>query len=351
MKRFQTFVAAATFAAASTLQAQTQTQPPERVQAQEPAPTASGPSLYGLIDLAAGRFQSAGEPHMWGLQSGQMTTSFIGIKGSDDLGGGLKARFQLESFVRADVGASGRFSNDAFYGRDSFVGLQGDFGSTVLGRNTTPFFLSTVSFNPFGESFGFSPSVRQYYLGSVLGDRSWNNSIAYTNPYDSPVRISLAAGLAEGAPGAGGRNLGGSIYYVAGPFAATLALQRVRNSALGLPAGFVKQDAAQIGATYDFVVLRVFGQYGGVRTSAAVGSRTELVQIGASVPLGRGALLASYGDAATTSAGSDSSRRTFALGYDYSLSKRTDLYAAYLQDRASGVSTGHTLATGMRLRF
>lgn len=333
MKRLSTFIAAATLAAAAQAQV--------------------SPTFYGLVDLSAGRFQSAGAPHSWRVENGSMTTSFIGIKGSDDLGGGLSARFQLESLLRADVGASGRFDGDAFFGRDSFVGLQGAFGSTVLGRNTTPFFLSTTSFNPFGDSFGFSPSVRQYYLGGLLGDRSWNNSIAYTNPYDSPVRISLAAGLAEGAPGATGKNLGASVFYVSGPFAATLALQRVRNSGLPqpLPPGFNKQQAYQIGATYDLSVARLFGQYGSITTSATVGARTNLYQYGASVPFGHGALLVSYGDAATTSAGLDTYQRTLSLGYDYSLSKRTDLYAAYMRDRASGLATGHTLATGVRVRF
>ena len=339
MKRFSTLIAAAAFACVAT--------PPAQAQAEAPA----APTIYGLLDLSAGSFQRAGERRAWRVESGQMTTSFIGIKGTDDLGGGLKARFQLESFLRADVGATGRSDSDAFFGRDSFVGLQGAFGSTVLGRNTTPFFLSTVSFNPFGDSFGFAPSVRQYYLGNVLGDRSWNDSIAYTNPYDSPVRISLLGNLAEGAIGGTGRNLGASLFYVSGPFAATVALQRVRNSAQGLPAGFDKQEAYQVGATYDFVAVRLFGQYGRIKTVAATDARTSLYQFGASVPIGAGALLLSYGDAQTKTADMRSTQRTLSVGYDYSLSKNTDLYGAYMLERASGLASGNTLATGIRLRF
>ncbi len=308
-------------------------------------------SIYGLLDLAAGRFQAAGQKHEWKLESGQMSTSYIGIKGTDEIAGTLKVRFQLESFVRADVGGSGRYDGDAFFGRDSFVGLQGLFGSTVLGRNTTPFFLSTASFNPFGDSFGFAPSVRQYYGGAILGDRSWDNSIAYTNPYDSPLRVSLLANLGEGAVGSTGRNLGVSLFHVDGPLAAGLAVQRVRNSALGLPDGFDKQDAWQLGLTYDFGRLRAFGQYGGVKTRATADVRSTLYQIGASAPLGAGSLLVSYGDASTKSSGVRASQQTLSIGYDYNLSKNTDLYAVYMNDRASGLGTGHTLATGMRLRF
>jgi predicted porin len=330
MKRFAILMAAAALAGAA--QAET--------------------SIYGLLDLSAGRFQAAGQQHQWKLESGQMSESYIGIKGTDEIAGTLKARFQLESFVRADVGATGRYVGDPFFGRDSFVGLQGEFGSTVLGRNTTPFFLATTSFNPFGDSFGFAPSVRHYFGGGVLlGDRSWDNSIAYTNPYDSALRVSLAANLGEGAPGSTGRNLGASFFHVAGPLAAGLALQRVRNSALPVPDGFDKQDAWQLGLTYDFGPLRAFGQVGGVKTSATVDERSTLYQLGASAPLGVGSLLVSYGDASTKRNDTRTHQHTFSIGYDYSLSKNTDLYAVYMNDRASGLATGHTLATGVRLRF
>lgn len=331
MKRFAIFVAGVALASAAAAQL--------------------SPTIYGLLDVSAGRFQAAGETQGLKLQSGQMSESYIGFRGTDDISGSLKVRYQLESFLRVDVGASGRYVGDAFFGRDSFVGLQGEFGSTVLGRNTTPFFLSTTRFNPFGDSFGFAPSVRHYFGGAILGDRSWDNSIAYTNPYGSPLRISLLANLGEGAAGSTGRNVGVSLFHVAGPLAATLALQRVRNSALGLPAGFEKQDAWQLGLTYDFGPLRAFGQYGGVKTRAATDARATLYQIGAAAPLDAGSLLLSYGDATTKSAGIRSSQHTLSVGYDYSLSKNTDLYAVYMNDRASGLSTGHTVATGMRLRF
>jgi hypothetical protein len=71
--------------------------------------------------------------------------------------------FALNSFLRADNGAAGRFNGDAFWARDAYVGLSGAFGTSLLGRNTTPLFVSTLLFNAFGDSFAFSPSIRQLF--------------------------------------------------------------------------------------------------------------------------------------------------------------------------------------------
>jgi predicted porin len=82
-----------------------------------------------------------------------MTTSWVGFKGVEDLGGGLKADFALTSFLQADTSASGRFSGDTMFSRDANVGLSGSFGKVSLGRGLAPSFLPTVIFNPFGDSF------------------------------------------------------------------------------------------------------------------------------------------------------------------------------------------------------
>ncbi|VVE41087.1 porin [Pandoraea horticolens] len=73
-------------------------------------------------------------------------------------------------------------------------------------------------------------------------------------------------------------------------------------------------------------------------------------QLGMSVPLGAGSVMASF--AYTKNSGmNDTSRSTWALGYDYDLSKRTDLYAAYLNDKVSGLEAGNTFGVGMRTKF
>ena len=312
--------------------------------------------LYGLVDAAASRTRAPGGIYRNQLDSGDMSRSFVGFRGVEDLGGGLKGVFRLESYLRVDTGQSGRSDADGFWGRDANVGLSGAFGMTVLGRNVTPLYQATTTFNPFGESFGFSPSARQYFgtSGAVVGDRSWNNSIAYTNSgIDAPLRINVAANAAEepaGAP-ATGRNYGGSMAYLTGPFAVSLAIERIKNSAMPVPAGFHRQLAIQLGATYDFKFMRVYGQAGRVKTDATLDTRTVLYQIGAAVPIGTGLVLVSYGRAQASTPSSRITNRTSSIGYDYFLSKNTDIYIAALQEKTFMLSTGGSVAAGMRLRF
>ena len=307
--------------------------------------------LYGLVDLSGSRSRLLGaDGYRWQLDSGNLSRSYFGFRGAEDLGGGLKAVFKLESYFRADTGGSGRNDSDVFWGRDANVGLSGAFGTTVLGRNVTPLYLTTINFNPFGESFGFSPSTRQYFAGAVLGDRSWNNSLAYTNNPKDPLRVHLVLNTREGGT-TDGRNSGLSVSYITGPFAATLAAERIRNSALPLPVGFERQTAFQAGATYDFKFVRLYGQAGRVTTDATIDSKTVLYQLGATVPIQNSVILIAYGRSQTTTNSSRITDQSFSLGYDYFLSKNTDMYVAALYEKSFNVSSGNSLAGGLRLRF
>ena len=318
--------------------------------------------LHGLLDVSAGRFENAGAPADWRVDSGSMSTSFIGVRGSDDLGGGLKARFAFEHYLRLDSGRTGRFDGDAFWARDAYIGLSGAFGTTVLGRTTTPLFMSTQQFNAFGDSYAFSPSVRQVFTPALLpffGDSAWNNSIAYASGDEDGNGFSqqVIGALDEGATGSRGANYGASLAYETGPLAAALTWQRVRHgegvtpASAALPAGFSRQDTWQVGVAYDLVIVKLYGQYTRVRTRDLSGSRMEIGGLGAAMPLGAGRVLAQYGYARVRSAGIEPSHGTLSLGYDHALSKRTDTYAVYMRDSVTGQDRGHSLAAGMRLRF
>jgi predicted porin len=311
--------------------------------------------IYGLIDAAASRSRPPGGDYRYQLDSGDMSRSFIGFRGAEDLGGGLKAVWKLESYVRIDSGEAGRATGEPLFGRDSNVGLSGAFGTTVLGRTVTPFYLATVNFNPFGDSFAFSPSTRQYYVGgALLSDRSWNNSMSYTNSNtDSPLRVNVAANTPEEAAGTPntGRNYAGSVAYISGPFAATVAVERLKNTPLPVPVAFRRELAIQVGASYDFKFMRLYGQAGRVKIDAASDTRTVLYQIGTAIPVGNGLILASYGRSQARTSFSQITDRTASIGYDYFLSKNTDIYIAAMHEKTFMLSSGGALAGGMRLRF
>jgi predicted porin len=310
--------------------------------------------LFGLLDMSAGTFQNAGTARQWRSDSGNMSTSFIGFKGSEDLGGGLKAKFAIEHFLRLDNGSAGRFGGDAFWSRDAYVGLSGAFGTTTLGRNTTPLFVSTLLFNAFGDSFGFSPSIRQVFTPSLLpffGDSGWNNSMAYASNDNDGLSFNLLGNLSEGASGAVGKNVSGNLLYFKGPLGATASWQRVRNGAFGTPPGWTGQNTWQVGASYELGVAKVYGQYTQVRNHAFIDSKTAIWGFGAAAPLGPGRVLVQFGDARAEQSSVETKNRTVTLGYDYALSKNSDLYAVVMNDRVTGLSNGNTLAAGVRLRF
>ena len=311
--------------------------------------------LYGLIDASASRIRPPGGDFRWQLDSGNMSRTYLGFRGSEDLGGGLRAVFRLESYFTVDTGATGGYGGSAFWGRDSNVGLSGAFGTTVLGRNVSPLYLTTITFNPFGESFGFSPATRQYFGGTaVLGDRSWNNSVSYINNLRDPLRVHLAANAREFTSNGSledGHNYGGSISYLSGPFAIALAWEKIQNSALPLPPGFDQQTVTQLSATYDFKAVRLYGQIGRINTDATINVKHNLVQIGAAIPVGQALILLAYGDSRAKTDFSQNTDRTYSVAYDYFISKNTDIYVAALSEKTFQLSSGQTYAGGVRLRF
>ena len=323
-------------------------------------PAQSSVSLYGLLDVAGGRFQNAGGPKTWRIDANGLSQSYVGLRVIEDVGAGLKVRAQLEHYLRPDSGAAGRFGADPFWSRSANVGFQGAFGTSLIGRNGTPLYQSTVLLSPFGDSFPFSPTMRHYFgtgqgsvLGDVvLGDIVWNNSLAYSSPDYNGITYNLIANLGEGGAGATGRNVGANIVYLRGPLAATAAWQQVRNGVFAPPPGWHHQTTLHLGLAYEFGPAKLFGQVGRIRTDATTQVETRLWQLGTAIPIGQtGLARISYGLAQIDNGSTDTSHTTFSIGYDHFLSKSTDLYGAIVVDRATGLASGRSVAGGLRVKF
>lgn len=300
----------------------------------------SNVTLYGLIDISAGSFQSPGGASKKGVDSGNMSTSYWGLKGSEDLGDGLRANFVMEAFMRSDTGQTGRFDGDMYWARTSSVGLSNRFGAVNLGRNTTSLFVQTLLFNAFGDSFGFSPSIRHYFTsGTTTGDTGWSDSIKYSSPSMGGFSFTAQGALGEAN---GGRNTGLSALYFGGPLALGASWQEVEK-------GATVQDTTtwQLSGSYDFKVVKFYAQYGEVDNDSTLNSYA-ISGIGGEMTFGVGKLLAQYSQ---VSPDTGANRKTASLGYDHFLSKRTDLYAVYMQDRQGGQSNGNSYAAGVRHRF
>lgn len=314
----------------------------------------SSVQLYGLVDIGVGEFDGNAVENGSGgsfftqpwtkrvkVEPGSMTTSYWGVAGKEALGGGVSAEFKLEAFFLGDNGAQGRFTGDTFFARSAYVGLTSDeLGSVRMGRNTPPMFISTLLFNPFGDSFVWSPSIRQWYNGSsggqLRGDSGWNNSLNYVSPSLGGLTINAMVAAGEGFSSTTtgtGKSVGVHGLYFRGPFAATLAWQSVEQ---GNTAG-EKQDSWQLGASFDAGFAKFFAQLGQIDDKDISGVKDDLWAVSASVPLFNGSVLASYGETKYKAAGSGK-RWTGTLGYNVALSKRTDITAAVMSEEVDAGS-------------
>lgn len=144
-------------------------------------------TLYGLVDgsllytsktLNTTTGQNAG--HQFSFTDSGLSPSNFGLTGTEDLGGGLKAEFKLESGISV---ANGGFndSNGYFFGRQAYVGVTGGFGEVKAGLQFSPFFLSLYDLDPRGLSqFGSSLVI---YADNVFATGIFTpNAFSYTSP-------------------------------------------------------------------------------------------------------------------------------------------------------------------------
>jgi predicted porin len=322
----------------------------------------SSVQLMGTADLYAGSIRMAGDAaSKTTVGSGGMTTSWWGMKGSEDLGGGLKANVAFTSFTRMNTGTSGRFANDPLFSRDANVGLSGSFGSIQAGRGMAPNFLPTVIFNPFGDSFTFSPLVLHAnvplfngtnWAATTPSDTGWASEIIYTTPNINGLTANLHYQIGEVAGASGKKNIGVNALYFNGPLALTGFYERDQITNPGsqvLFAGGATRTDWMLGGTYDARVVKGFLTYGQAKNDVTT-VKTKTTTLGASVPVADtlGKVLVSY---ATTKVVGGNKRDTFTLGYDYNLSKRTDVYANVMSDKITNFSSGTSYGVGIRHRF
>ncbi|MES2944405.1 MAG: porin [Pseudomonadota bacterium] len=347
----------------------------------------SSVSIYGTIDAFAYTKELAGETKNQQVATGGMSTSNLSFRGSEDLGGGLSAAFDMSAYFQTDTGGAQRAAADTagFWGKYAWVGLSSkDYGSIRMGRQTTPTFLNMLRFDPFGGSANFGILLHLYQpsggqplltpngtVGSNAsgtyagGDSAWNNTVAYLSPsaggFSGMAMISAREGAA--APSAGGRK-SVALFYSGGAFAAGLSADRIDNASgvlvrtktdpTGAPYTVTGVRTVLGGMSYDLRVVKFFAQLN--KSTMTVAAVPEIglttTQLGAQVPFGSGRLLASWMHTKREQSGvAGKKRETLSVGYDYDLSKRSDLYVVLLNDKATGLSSGTGLAMGIRHRF
>lgn len=320
--------------------------------------------LYGMVDMSVGSFENAGGDRTTEVASGKMMTSYFGLSGSEDLGGGLKAEFVLESFLAADDGRNLPNEAGGFWGRGSWVGLSGSFGRVAVGQYDNPLFTYGYTYNPFGSSMAFSPTMRHYYYGqgNVVQanggtglDTGFVNSVTFETPVVGGFMGTLQYSPKESGDSA---SYAAAVSYNAGPLSA--ALTYVKS---GISTAYDADEKIwALGASYDFGVAKAFLQYTAVdqdtSTAGALGlqaaNKDSIYQLGVSVPLSdKASVMASYGKQSNKLGASDTkeSDTVLSLGYSYALSKRTDVYGVFTNNQHTGETSGQTFAVGIRHNF
>ncbi|MWL90840.1 porin [Cupriavidus sp. SW-Y-13] len=189
----------------------------------------SGVTLYGIVSSAV-RYTSNidGQHHdQVGLVSGGMVGSRFGLKGTEDLGGGNRAIFQLENGFNSDTGTVGY---NALFGRQAFVGLAGNWGSLTFGRQYNAVNNIGWAFNPLDQGWGNFWSDPIYIGGDIFfQDYRINNSVVYQHKM-GPFSVQLDYGAGEQPGGMHrGTTLGGGVKYDRGPLALGIAYDQRRS--------------------------------------------------------------------------------------------------------------------------
>ena len=322
----------------------------------------SNVQLTGLVDMYVGSMKMAGSERKSVVDSGGMSTSWWGVQGTEDLGGGLKAGCMLGAFFQGDDGSKGRFPGDTYFARDANVTLSGGFGQLLLGRTSAPNFLPSVFANPFGDSFEVSPLILHenvsFYNGGVNysttpSDTGWSNQIRYTTPDIGGLTINVAYQFGEVATANSKKNVGVNATYRTGGLMLTGFYERaqVNNPGAGLLADGTKQNW-MLGSSYDFGVVKLYGTYGQSKTKDNDNYEGKTASLGLDIPVSKaGTIKAAVAHTKMDTGAWDGKHTTTTVGYDHNLSKRTDVYGVVMNDRFTGLKSGTSLAVGIRHRF
>ena len=321
-------------------------------------------TLYGIADGDV-RFDHTNLGTLKSVGSGGESGSRWGMRGSEDLGGGLKANFILEqgfdlsdnSVPQGSIGggASGGFGGSStqphsstgsrIFGRTATVGLAGPFGEVRFGRGYNPLFLTMATADPFGA--GLVGQASNVFVNNTIRN---DNAVYYDTPRFAGVQFSgvyqfgesttnTTAPSATGQAKRGNDRYGAGITYANGPLYVGAGYEQIKSNL-----DTFRVRTGDVAATYDFKVVKLHAIYwrtknGNSNANPLFGNTVALDEHayfgGLTVPFGAWSFLGGYGrvsDQSTSNVGAtlgNPKANFIGLAARYSLSKRTILYTSY----------------------
>lgn len=322
----------------------------------------SSVTMYGRVDLSLAK-----KSGFDGKEVADGSAGRIGLRGVEDLGGGMQAIFNIEHRFFADTGAIAVPSR--FWQGISVVGLQGGFGQVTLGRQYTNAFSYTQNIaDPWGHDTvvaadsaivnglpGLSGTLGVTTLG--IGQRRLDNSITYRLAM-SGFNFGIQTGAAQD-PGditlQNERPINVGVAYISGPISAGFGYERTGFEGINLATGDSERGQLWgLHGSYDFGMVKpglIF-----VTGTTALGQDRRSLALTATAPVGAGQIKAILGriqvkpfDAFST--GWTSVNTLVGLGYHYSLSKRTTVYADYVRNTGAWQTSKNGYDFGLKHNF
>ncbi len=280
----------------------------------------SSVTLYGVADLSLAK-TSGVSSQLSGNGTLNNGSSRFGLRGSEDLGGGLKANFNFEAGVNAETGATDAVT----FQRAANAELAGGFGSVRLGRTLSPSFYGVAAWELTGTA-NYSAVASQFTFAGA-GSRN-NSQISYTTPNMSGFNATV--GMVAKADNGGNSKTDLNAIYANGPLAVALSYNKVQ--------GANKNWA--VGANYNFGAFKIAGSFqdpGGASKGFTLGGSTTFGAVALTLDIARD---------------TNAKDTNTLVEAKYALSKRTFVYGAFLRDGKGKTATStNTYGVGVRHNF
>jgi predicted porin len=266
------------------------------------------------------------------IRNNSQGTSQVTFKGVEDLGGGLKASFLLENDFDTAKDATGNFSSK---GGEQYLAIEGGFGKIAAGAPNTPTLTAQSAANPFSTKIGGGFGVLN--TSHVRN----NNTVMYSTPMFSGFSAAAAYSFKTKADANPSTAIAAvaditdiGLNYANGPLAAGVSLYKVSSLTTA-----IDNKETNLYATYDMGVAKLGAGYYTEKGAAAGAVDTKGYNVSANVPLNASLnLLANYGKKDDKVAATNLDSTIAAIGLKYTLSKRTSVYARYVDQKNDNVA-------------
>lgn len=301
----------------------------------------SNVALFGIIDTGVAHVRTAGQS-VTALTNSGSSYSRLGFRGSEDLGGDLKAGFWLEGALSTDAGEGFNPRTTLTFQRRATVSLSGGFGELRLGRDFATSYYNPAWFDPF-QGTGIGQPTAYLMLGAPI---RISNAVSYFLPNTlggvyGQVQYAFGEEPASSPNSKRGTYTGLRLGYANKQLNVSASVAELKT---GTPTTPADVKVANLGASYDFGVVKPMAFWAMEKNSA--GARIDALLLGATAPIGgAGELRAAYSRYDRKSSPDD--WRKLSIGYLHTLSKRTAVYGTYAYVKNSGDSAQMVSATGL----